>query len=75
MLVVRDLAPNNIDCMVILERPKIGPRREEMRAAIAEAAGLPVERVSIKATTNEGLGMIGAGEGVAAYAVVTVRNL
>jgi len=67
--------PRNVDCMLILERPKIAPYREPMRHAIADALGLPVERVSVKATTNEGLGPIGAGEGAAAYCVVTVEEI
>lgn len=66
------LRPHNLDCMLILERPKIAPYRDLMRQRIAEALGLPAERVSVKATTNEGLGPIGAGEGMAAYAVATV---
>jgi 2-C-methyl-D-erythritol 4-phosphate cytidylyltransferase/2-C-methyl-D-erythritol 2,4-cyclodiphosphate synthase len=60
--------------MVILERPKIAPHREAMRLAIADATGLPAGRVSVKATTNEGLGSLGAGDGVAAYAVATVQE-
>jgi 2-C-methyl-D-erythritol 2,4-cyclodiphosphate synthase len=62
----------NVDCTVVLERPKIGPYRSEMRAAIARELGLSVDDVSIKATTNEGLGPIGAGDGIAAYAVASV---
>jgi 2-C-methyl-D-erythritol 2,4-cyclodiphosphate synthase len=64
--------PNNVDCMLILERPKIGPYREQMRLTMAEALGMPVERVSVKATTHEKLGPLGAAEGVAAYAVATL---
>jgi 2-C-methyl-D-erythritol 2,4-cyclodiphosphate synthase len=67
--------PHNVDCMVLLERPKIAPYREQMRETIAAALGLPVERVSVKATTNEGLGPIGAGEGAAAYAVATITEI
>ena len=70
----RNLRPHNVDCMLILERPKIAPYREAMRQRIAETTGLPIDRVSVKATTNEGLGPIGAGEGVAAYAVVSVAE-
>ena len=69
-----NLRPHNVDCMLILERPKIAPYREAIRARIAGTTGLPIERVSVKATTNEGLGPIGAGEGVAAYAVVSVAE-
>lgn len=69
------MRPHNLDCMLILERPKIAPYRDLMRQRIAEALGLPPERVSVKATTNEGLGPIGAGEGMAAYAVATVTEI
>lgn len=65
----------NVDCMLILERPKIAPYREAMRLAIATSLGVPVERVSVKATTNEGLGAIGAGEGMAAHAVVSIEPI
>ncbi|HVZ38940.1 MAG TPA: 2-C-methyl-D-erythritol 2,4-cyclodiphosphate synthase [Candidatus Kapabacteria bacterium] len=75
LLAESGMRPRNIDCMVLLEAPKIAPYREAMRAAIARATGLPVERVSVKATTSEGLGPIGAREGVAAYAVATVEPL
>jgi 2-C-methyl-D-erythritol 2,4-cyclodiphosphate synthase len=74
LLSEQNLSPHNIDCMVILERPKIAPYREAMRLAIADATGLPAGRVSVKATTNEGLGSLGAGDGVAAYAVATVQE-
>jgi 2-C-methyl-D-erythritol 2,4-cyclodiphosphate synthase len=74
LLAGRGLRPHNVDCTLVLERPKIAPYRDRMCAAMAGALGLPVERVSIKATTNEGLGPIGAGQGVAAYAVATVTG-
>jgi 2-C-methyl-D-erythritol 4-phosphate cytidylyltransferase / 2-C-methyl-D-erythritol 2,4-cyclodiphosphate synthase len=63
----------HIDATIICERPKIGPYREAMRAKIAEIAGLPVDRVAVKATTSERLGFTGRGEGVACLAVATVR--
>jgi 2-C-methyl-D-erythritol 2,4-cyclodiphosphate synthase len=66
---------HNVDCTVVLERPKLAPHRPAMQAALAEILGLEHRRVSIKATTNEKLGPIGAGEGVAAYAVATVVEL
>ena len=55
------------------KRPQIGPHRDAMRAKLAEMLGLDVSHVSIKATTNEGLGFIGRGEGIAAMATATVR--
>lgn len=63
----------NIDATVIAERPRIAPHMEAMRAAIAGAAGIDVERVSVKATTSDGLGAIGRGEGIAALAVALLE--
>ena len=59
----------NIDVSILAERPKITPVRAQMQARIAELAGIDPSRVSVKATTNEGLGAIGRGEGIAAFAV------
>jgi 2-C-methyl-D-erythritol 2,4-cyclodiphosphate synthase len=63
-----------VDCSIIAEEPKISPRKLEMRQAIGSALGLDVDRVSVKATTNEGLGALGRGEGIAAFAVVAVEE-
>lgn len=62
----------HIDLTLICEAPKIGPHRDAMRAKIAEICGLPISRVGIKATTTEGLGFTGRGEGLAAQALVSV---
>ncbi|MDE2134189.1 MAG: bifunctional 2-C-methyl-D-erythritol 4-phosphate cytidylyltransferase/2-C-methyl-D-erythritol 2,4-cyclodiphosphate synthase [Alphaproteobacteria bacterium] len=61
------------DVTIICERPKVSPHREAMRAKIAEILGLDVSRVSVKATTTEGLGFTGRREGLAAQALATVR--
>jgi len=61
------------DVTLICERPKIGPHREAMRARIGEILSLDIERVSVKATTTEGMGYTGRREGLAAQAVATVR--
>ena len=61
------------DVTLICERPKIGPHREAMRARIAEILQLDMERISVKATTTEGMGYTGRREGLAAQAVATVR--
>lgn len=66
-------AVTHCDVTIICERPKIGPHREAMRSRIAEILKLDVGRVSIKATTTEGLGFEGRCEGLAAQAVATVR--
>jgi 2-C-methyl-D-erythritol 4-phosphate cytidylyltransferase/2-C-methyl-D-erythritol 2,4-cyclodiphosphate synthase len=63
----------HIDATLICERPKVGPHRDAIRAAIAAIAGLSVERVAIKATTSEKLGFTGREEGIAAMAIATVR--
>ena len=65
--------PANVDATLIAEAPKIAPHIPAMRERIAGALGLETSRVSIKATTNEGLGAIGRGEGMAAMAVATVE--
>jgi 2-C-methyl-D-erythritol 2,4-cyclodiphosphate synthase len=64
----------NIDATLICETPKIGPHIESMRATLAAALQLPVGRVGIKATTNERLGFLGRGEGIAAVAVSSVEQ-
>lgn len=64
---------DHVDCTVIAESPKIGPYRLEMRQRIADFAGLSIDRVSIKATTTEGLGFTGRREGIAAQAVASIR--
>lgn len=64
----------NVDTTLIAETPKIAPHIPEMRKRLALALQLPESRVSIKATTNEGLGTIGRGEGMAAMAVASVEQ-
>ena len=63
----------NIDATLILQRPKVAPYIEKMRENIAFALGIPKERVNVKATTEEGLGFTGSGEGVSAHAVALVE--
>jgi 2-C-methyl-D-erythritol 2,4-cyclodiphosphate synthase len=62
----------NVDSTVVAEAPRVNPHRDAMKAKIAAALGIPAERVGIKATTNERLGFVGRGEGVAAMAVASV---
>ena len=62
----------HVDLTLICERPKVKPYREAMRERVAEITRLPLSRVSIKATTTEGLGFTGRREGIAAQAIVTV---
>ncbi|MDZ4371517.1 MAG: 2-C-methyl-D-erythritol 2,4-cyclodiphosphate synthase, partial [Phenylobacterium sp.] len=64
----------HVDVTIICERPKVGPHRDAMRARIGEILALPIDRVSVKATTTEGMGFTGRGEGLMAQAVVTVET-
>jgi 2-C-methyl-D-erythritol 2,4-cyclodiphosphate synthase len=70
----RGFVPVNLDCTVLLERPKLGPSRSEIRSSLAQALGLEPERVNVKASTGEGIGFVGRGEGVAALAVASVER-
>jgi 2-C-methyl-D-erythritol 2,4-cyclodiphosphate synthase len=63
----------NIDATVLAEEPTLAPHVAAMRRMIAEAIGISDSNVSVKATTNESLGAIGRGEGIAAIAVATVE--
>ena len=67
--------PWNVDATVNLERPKVAPHRDVMRERLAQAIGIPVDRMSVKATRGEGLGPIGREEGIAAYAVASIVPL
>jgi len=64
---------NNVDVTLVAEAPKIGPHLAAMRETLASVLGLPPRRIGLKATTNEGLGSIGRGEGIAAMAVAAVE--
>lgn len=64
----------NADATVILERPKIGPYRNLIAQRIAHLLNLRPEEVSIKAKTNEGMGLVGEGKGAAAFAVVSIEG-
>lgn len=64
----------NIDCTLIAQRPKMRPHIDEMRKNIADACGIPVGFVSIKATTEEKLGFTGREEGISAHAVCLIES-
>jgi 2-C-methyl-D-erythritol 4-phosphate cytidylyltransferase/2-C-methyl-D-erythritol 2,4-cyclodiphosphate synthase len=64
---------DHVDCTIICEEPKVGPHRLDMRRRVAAVLGLGEGQVSIKATTTEGLGFTGRGEGIAAQAVANIR--
>ena len=65
----------NVDSTLLLQQPKIAPYAKRMRENIAQALGLQLGQVSVKATTNEELGFIGLGEGGAAYAIASIRSI
>ena len=70
----RGLAIENVDVVVILERPKIGPHRDAIQSRLAEALGIDESRVSVKAKTNEGVDAVGRGEAIAAHAVALLTR-
>jgi 2-C-methyl-D-erythritol 2,4-cyclodiphosphate synthase len=70
LLADRGRAPVSMDVTVVCERPAIAPRRREMRDRLSAISGIPVDRVSVKATRPEGLGLTGDGIGCLALAVV-----
>ena len=74
--IVRDggFEVGNVDASVIAERPKLAPYIDAMRANIAQALGVPADRVSIKGKTNEGVGELGRGEAIAVHAIALVRQ-
>lgn len=64
----------NLDATVIAEEPRLVPHVEAIRAAISETIGLHVSAINVKATTNEGMGFVGRGEGIAALAIATIQS-
>ncbi|MBA2517281.1 MAG: 2-C-methyl-D-erythritol 2,4-cyclodiphosphate synthase [Solirubrobacterales bacterium] len=66
------LQATHVDATVMMERPKLSPHREAIRARLAGVLGLELGRMNLKATTGEGMGFVGRGEGVAALAVATL---
>jgi len=65
----------NVDCTVVMEQPKLGPHRIAIRERLATELGLTTERVNVKASTGEGMGFIGRGEGAAALAIASLCQL
>ncbi|HEY2537400.1 MAG TPA: 2-C-methyl-D-erythritol 2,4-cyclodiphosphate synthase [Solirubrobacteraceae bacterium] len=68
------LEPVNVDCTLVMQAPRLAPHKQAIRARLAGALGLPDARVNVKATTGEGIGFVGRGEGVAALAVASLRS-
>jgi 2-C-methyl-D-erythritol 2,4-cyclodiphosphate synthase len=75
LLAEKNARATNIDVTVIAEAPKLQPHIEQMRAKIGSALGCDASRINIKATTNEGLGTLGRGEGMACLATAIVEDL
>ncbi|MDY0383813.1 2-C-methyl-D-erythritol 2,4-cyclodiphosphate synthase [Trichlorobacter sp.] len=65
----------NLDATIIAQRPKMAPHIPAMRENIARACGVEVDRINVKATTEEGLGFTGTGEGISAHAVVLMERI
>ena len=65
----------NVDCTVLAQRPKLAPYILQMRERLCEAMGISIEQVSVKATTEEGLGFTGEGKGIAAHAVALLEKM
>jgi 2-C-methyl-D-erythritol 2,4-cyclodiphosphate synthase len=75
ILTTRQMAIVNIDCSLIAEAPKVSAHLKAIKARLSETLQIPPQRIGVKATTNEGLGFIGRGEGIAAMAVASVQQI
>jgi 2-C-methyl-D-erythritol 2,4-cyclodiphosphate synthase len=64
----------NVDCTIVMERPKLGGHKVAIRDSLATALALEARRVNVKASTGEGIGFVGRGEGVAALAIVSLQS-
>jgi len=74
LLVDAGLEIVNVDCTVVMEAPRLGPHKQAIRARLAGTLGLSEARVNVKASTGEGIGFVGRGEGVAALATAGLRQ-
>ena len=74
MLAERGLKVAHVDTTVVIERPKLAAHRDAIRASLAAGLGIEPAHVNVKASTGEGMGFVGRGEGVAALAVATLIN-
>jgi len=73
LLAARRFTIAHVDAVVICERPKLGPHFPAMREALAGSLGVPSDRISLKAKTNEGVDAVGRGEAIAAHAIATLE--
>jgi 2-C-methyl-D-erythritol 2,4-cyclodiphosphate synthase len=67
--------PSNVDVVVVCERPKIAPVADDIRKRLADVLDVPLDAVSLKGKSNEGMGWIGSGEGLAVHAVALVNRV
>jgi 2-C-methyl-D-erythritol 2,4-cyclodiphosphate synthase len=74
LLAEKKFAIGHVDAVVILERPKLGPHFPKMREVLAKALGVSVEKIHLKAKTNEGVDAVGRGEAIAAQVVATISG-
>ena len=74
MLMHRGVSILHVDATVVIERPHVAPARAQIRRSLAEALGISIEHVSVKATRGEGMGFVGREEGAAALAIATVER-
>ncbi len=75
MAIAKGWQPAHVDVTVVAESIRVSPHRDEIRSRLADTMAMSVDNVSVKATTTDGLGFVGRGEGLAAMAVVTVEAL
>ena len=71
----RGWAPVNIDVTIVAEKPRIFPQIDAMKGVLARSAGLPIDAIGLKATTNEGVGELGRGGAIAAHAVALIEKV
>ena len=71
----KDWMVNNLDCTLVLEKPKMKPYIDDIIAKLSQILDTPTENIAVKAKTNEKMGFTGAGEGIAAVAAVTLRKM
>ena len=74
MVSEKEYVVNNIDTVIIAEEPKIYPFKDKMAEIISGILGIEKSKINIKATTNEGVGAIGKGDAIAAYAIATLKE-
>ena len=75
LLKAKNYRVGNVDATILAQAPKLAPHIPQMRENLALALGIPTDAVSVKATTEEGLGFTGTGEGIAAHAVCLIEEI